>query len=373
VTIDGADAFPQDDHWLFSVERADPKPALLVHAPEDTASALYVKTALESSSEAAFNLESLPSNQSSNANVSKYAFVILSDPGPLPEKFEDALEKYVQAGGSVLMTLGKNAVPGRHLPVADLQVMGLHSINPTSESVLTVASVDTSYPAFAKAQNWGGVDFFQAAKLQLPQASPDTRVAATLSDGSPLFVDRKIGAGHALVFTSALDNIANNLPVEPVWLPFIDQTTHEMGGIGTAQGNYKVGSFVELRTAREKSVPVEIVGPGDKRLLSLAESTKASSFQFPSQGFFEIRRANGRQELAAVNTDRRESDFALVPQETLTLWKNTGVGQKSGQATAASAEQRDDKAELWPWVLAMLAILAIAESVLGNKQMAAAE
>ena len=378
IQIDSADAFPQDDKWLFSVGRADPKPALLVHAPEDTASSLYVKTALESSSEAAFTLESLPSNQSSNANVSKYAFVILSDPGPLPQKFEDALDKYVQAGGSVLLTLGKNAVPGRHLPIADLQVMGLHSINPERESVLTVASVDTSYPSFSRAQNWGGVEFFQAAKLQLPQASPDTRVAATLSDGSPLFIDRKIGAGHALVFTSALDNIANNLPVEPVWLPFIDQTTHDMGGIGTAQGNYKVGSFVELRTAREKGVPVEIVGPGvdgksDKRLLSLSESTKASSFQFPSQGFFDIRRANGREELAAVNTDRRESDFALVPQETLDLWKNTGVGQKSGPSTTSSDQQRDDKAELWPWVLAMLAVLAVAESVLGNKQMAAAE
>jgi hypothetical protein len=373
IQIDSADAFPQDDKWLFSVGRADPKPALLVHAPEDTASSLYVKTALESSSEAAFTLESLPSNQSSNANVSKYAFVILSDPGPLPQKFEDALDKYVQAGGSVLITLGKNAVPGRHLPIADLQVMGLHSINPERESVLTVASVDTSYPSFSRAQNWGGVEFFQAAKLQLPQASPDTRVAATLSDGSPLFIDRKIGAGHALVFTSALDNIANNLPVEPVWLPFIDQTTHDMGGIGTAQGNYKVGSFVELRTAREKGVPVEIVGPGDKRLLSLSESTKASSFQFPSQGFFDIRRANGREELAAVNTDRRESDFALVPRETLDLWKNTGVGQKSGPATTASDQQRDDKAELWPWVLAMLAVLAVAESVLGNKQMTAAE
>ena len=373
IQIDSADAFPQDDKWLFSVGRADPKPALLVHAPEDTASSLYVKTALESSSEAAFTLESLPSNQSSNANVSKYAFVILSDPGPLPQKFEDALEQYVQAGGSVLITLGKNAVPGRHLPIADLQVMALHSINPERESVLTVASVDTSYPSFSRAQNWGGVDFFQAAKLQLPQASPDTRVAATLSDGSPLFIDRKIGAGHALVFTSALDNIANNLPVEPVWLPFIDQTTHDMGGIGTAQGNYKVGSFVELRTSREKGVPVEIVGPGDKRLLSLSESTKASSFQFPSQGFFDIRRANGREELAAVNTDRRESDFALVPQETLDLWKNTGVGQKSGPSTSASDQQRDDKAELWPWVLAMLAVLAIAESVLGNKQMTTAE
>jgi hypothetical protein len=380
VRIDSADAFPQDDHWLFSVERADPKPALLVHAEGDTASPLYVRTALESSAEAAFTLESLPTNQAGNANVSKYAFVILSDAGPLPQKLDDALVKYVQGGGSVLMTLGKNATPGRHLPIADLQVMGLHTVVPERESTLTVASVDTSYPAFSHAQNWGGVEFYQAAKLQLPQASPETRVAATLSDGSPLFIDRQVGSGHALVFTSALDNIANNLPVEPVWLPFLDQTTHEMGGIGTAPGNYKVGSFVELRTAREKDVPVEIVGPAsaggeDKRLLTLAESTKAQTFQFPTQGFFDIRRANGREELASVNADRRESDFSLVPAETLELWKNTGIASKSEQSglrPGSSADQRDDKAEVWPWVLAMLAVLAVAESVLGNRHMSAA-
>ena len=375
IQIDGADAFPQDDHWLFSVERADPKPALLVHADSDTTSPVYVATALESSTEAAFTLESLATNQAANANVPKYAFVILSDAGPLPQKLEEALEKYVQAGGSVLMTLGKNATPGRHLPIADLQVMGLHTVVPERESTLTVASIDTSYPAFARAQNWGGVEFYQAAKLQLPQSSPDIRVAATLSDGSPLFIDRQIGSGHALVFTSALDNIASNLPVAPVWLPFLDQTTHEMGGIGTAPGNYKVGSFVELRTAREKGVPVEIVGPNDKRLLTLAESTKAQTFQFPSQGFFDIRRANGREELASVNADRRESDFALVPAETLVLWKNTGIAPASGQSgpgSGSSANQVDDKAEVWWWVLVMLAVLAVGESVLGNRHMSAA-
>lgn len=372
VQIDSADAFSQDDHWLFSVERADPKPALLVHADSDNISPLYFNTALESSSEPAFRLESLPSNQVSNVNVSKYAFVILSDPGLLPDRFENALVKYVQGGGSVLVVLGKNATPGRHLPVADLQVMGVRTIVPEHESTLTVATVDTSYPAFSQAQNWGGVEFYQAAKLQLPQPAPDIRIAATLSDGSPLFLDRQIGSGHALVFTSAIDNIASNLPVEPVWLPFLDQTTHEMGGIGTGPGTYKVGSYVDLRTPREKGVPVEIVGPGEKRLLSLAESTKAQTFQFPSQGFFDIRRANGREELAAVNPDRRESDFTLIPAETLQLWKNTGIASTSGQSGAAStSNQRDDKAELWWWVLAMLAVLAVAESVLGNRQMSA--
>jgi len=379
IRIDNGDTFPDDDHWLFSVERADPKPALLVRSDGDNASPLYVSTALDSSDEAAFKLESIPVSQSANANVSKYAFVVLSDPGPIPQKLNDALVKYVQAGGSVLMTLGKNATPGRHLPVADLQVMALHTIVGERESSLTVASVDTSYPAFAKAQNWGGVEFFQAAKLQLPQSAPDIRVAATLSDGSPLLIDRQIGTGHVLVFTSALDNIANNLPVEPVWLPFLDQTTHEMGGIGTAPGNYSVGSFVELRTAREKGIPVEIVGLGvdgkdNKRLLSLSDSTKAQNFQFPAQGFFDIRRANGREELASVNPDRRESDFAVAPQETLNLWKNTGMAPKGADtaSAASSSNNQNDKAELWPYVLAMLVVLAVAESVLGNRHMAAA-
>jgi hypothetical protein len=371
VRIDGADTFPEDDNWLFSVERADPKPALLVHADTDSLSPLYVKTALESSSEPAFNLDSVVANQSANVNVAKYAFVILSDPGPIPQRLDDALNKYVQAGGSVLMLLGKNATPGRHLPLADLQVMKLYTIVPDHDPLLTVASVDTSYPSFSRAQNWGGVEFYQVVRLQLPQSSPDLRVAAKLSDGSPLFIDRKIGEGHVLVFTSAIDNIASNLPLAPVWLPFLDQTTAEMGGIGTAPGNYKVGSFVELRTAKEKGVPVEIVGPGDKRLLTLSESTKARAFQFPSQGFFDIRRANGREELASVNADRRESDFAIIPAETVELWKNTGIAPKQGPATNSTENQRDDRSELWLYVLAMLAVLAIAESVLGNRHMTA--
>ncbi len=372
VRIDGADSFPQDDHWLFSVERADPKPALIVHADGDTLSPLYVKTALDSSSEPAFNLESVVGNQTGGLNVSRYAFVILSDPGPMSERFTDSLEKYVQAGGSVLLMLGKNATPGRHLPIADLQVMGMRSIVPGQDSLLSVASVDTSYPSFARAQNWGGVEFYQVVKLQLPQTAPNLRVAATLSDGSPLFIDRKIGEGHALVFTSALDNIASDLPLAPVWLPFIDETAAQMGGIGTAPANYKVGSYVELRTAKEQGVPVEIVGANDKRLLTLGESTKARTFQFPSEGFFDIRRANGREELAAVNADRRESDFAVLAPETIQLWKNTGIAPKSGPSGAASETTRDDRAELWLYVLAMLAILAVAESVLGNRHMTAA-
>ena len=371
VRIDGADKFPQDDHWYFSVERADPKPALLVHGDNDTASPLYLRTALESSTDAAFTLDSQTTVQSTNANVKKYAFVILSDPGPIPARLEENLEAYVKAGGSMLVSLGRNAVPGRKVPVADVLITALHTIARETEAVQTVAQIDNSYPSFGKAQNWDSVEIFQYATIQAPPDSPDTRIAARLANGLPLMVDRKVGEGHVLIFASAFDNVANNLPLQPVWLPFLEQTTHEMGGVGSARGTYKVGSFVDLRTVKEKNVPVTIIGPGDKRLLTLSESAKAITFQFPSEGFFDIRRDNGREELAAVNPDRRESDFAVLPAETLALWKNTGVASKTEAGSMSSQNKRDDNAELWWWVLALLAVLAVAESVLGNRHLTA--
>ena len=63
---------------------------------------------------------------------------------------------------------------------------------------------------------------------------------------------------------------------------------------------------------------------------------------------------------------RRESDFTLVTPETLNLWKNTGVGSNSG-TSAAAAGNKEENSEIWWWVLALLAMLAIAETVVGNR------
>jgi hypothetical protein len=254
--------------------------------------------------------------------------------------------------------------------VAGIQLTTLNTVARENAPVVTVASVDNSYAAFGQGQSWAGVDFFQTGTLNIAAGAPDTRIAARFSNGLPMLVDRTVGSGHAIVFASTFDNVANNLPLQAVWLPFLEQLTHQMGGIGTARGNYRVGSYVELRSPKEKGVSVEIVGPEGKRLLTLAESTKAETFQFPAAGFYDIRRANGREELAAVNPDRRESDFALVPAETLDLWKNTGIAAKSGQTAGATGTQ-EENAELWWWVLALLAVMAVAESVLGNRHIAA--
>ena len=369
IRIDSADAFPDDDRWLFAVERSDPKPALLVHSAGDTSSTIYLRTALEAATEAAFTLDPQTPEQAAGATLSKYAFVILSDTGTLPQRLNDEIENYVKNGGSVLISLGRNSVPGSKLPGTGIQLLQLRTLMLDHERALTVGQMDNSYPSFGNGENWDGVEFFQIAKLTLPQDAAETRVAARLSDGSPLLIDRKNGEGHVIVLASALDNVANNLPLQPVWLPFIEQTTHEMGGIGAARTNYRVGSYVDLRTVKEQNVPVEIIGPNDQRVLSLSESAKATTYQFPTQGFYDIRRSNGREEMAAVNPDRRESDFTLLNPETVNLWKNTGVGSTSGTNAASAGNQKEETSELWWWVLALLALMAIAEIVVSDRHL----
>jgi hypothetical protein len=54
---------------------------------------------------------------------------------------------------------------------------------------------------------------------------------------------------------------------------------------------------------------VDVLDPKGERVFSLAEAAKAQNIQFTMAGFYDIRRPNGRNELVAVNADRRESDL----------------------------------------------------------------
>jgi hypothetical protein len=80
-----------------------------------------------------------------------------------------------------------------------------------------------------------------------------------------------------------------------------------------------------------------------------------------------VRRPNHHNELIAVNPDRRESDFDVIPPETLALWQNTGQGSRV--ASAASAEVERKPLDFWWYVMILVLALAVAESFIGNRHL----
>jgi hypothetical protein len=364
IRIDSGDAFSGDDHFYFSVERSDPRPVLFVHTARDGRDLLYYRMAIESARDAAFTLQAASPDQAASLALARYAFVVLSDAGEISASFEQALRSYVAAGGSVLVALGPSSSARKRVPVSDEPIRETRYAARDAARFETVTTLDAAHPATRQAGNWAGVKFYRSARLE-----PGTdRVLAKLADDTPLLVERQMGDGRVLTFASTFDNVGNDFPLHAGFVPFVEETAHYLAGLDDRPANFTVSSYLDLRTGREASgAAIEVLNPQGARAMTLAESARAQNIQLTEQGFYEVRRPNHHNELIAVNADRRESDFDLIPPETLALWQNTGQGSRV--ASGASVEVARKPLDFWWYVMILVLALAVAESFVGNKHL----
>ena len=364
VRIDSADALPGDDGFKFSAERTDPKKILFVDNGRQNG-ALYYRTALDSSTDAAFALDVQRPETAATAQLSGYAMVVLNDLGPLPSGLEENLQRYVNTGKSLLVVLGPASVAMPKVPVEGDSIQASNLASRDGERFLTVSETDPGHPVFKGIERLDGVNFYQTIRVT---PGSNVHVLARLNDQTPLLLERQIGEGKVLVFASTFDNVSNDLPLHAAyWVPFVLQSATYLGGGGAEQPvNVPVDSYVELRTGDSKNAAAEVLDPDGKRALSLEEATTAKTYPLDREGFFEVKTASGQHSLIAVHADRRESDMTPIPQETLDLWKATGSGDTGAGGAAGAAEQKTTPWSLSPVLLMLLLLVALAESAVAN-------
>jgi hypothetical protein len=363
VRIDSADALAADDRYFFPVERAEPARVLFVHEARDTRSPLYFQSALEASPDSGLTLEPVTVEQAANLSPAGYAFVVLSDVATIPGPFEAALRRRVESGGAVLAALGPATAARHKVAALDLKILDSRYSGREGERFRLAAWADSAHPSIGANNSLEGVEFYQTVRLDPGTA----RVVARLSDQTPLIVEQAVGEGRALFIASTFDNISNDFPLHSSFVPFVEQTARYLAGAEDRLANRLVDSYLELRRGRARGAAVEVLDPRGRRALSLAESAAATNLALDEQGFYEVRRPDGHNELVAVNADRRESDLEPIPDETLALWQNTGQGRGVDAGTAAEAAGRRNL--WWPAMVAVL-LLALAESFLANRHLA---
>jgi hypothetical protein len=368
VRIDSGDGFPADDQHRFAVQRSDPQKVLLVHNYGDARSPLYIGAALAAAAQSAFILESINVNEAADRQPSNYAFILLSDVNSVPSLLENSLNQYVRSGGSVLIAAGTSAGARSQIPIFGAHIVETRDYNRVPDRYMAVGSSDSSWPAVAKAGGWPGVKFFYALNVDAGAGPGAARVIVRLGDQTPLLMEKRIGEGRVVLFTSGLDNLTNDFPLHPAFVPFIEQTARYLAGSERQGGARSVDTYLELRNAREKAQGVEIIDPQGKRPLSLNEAASAQSFQLTEAGYYQLRLGNGRQDEVGVNPDAKESNLDVIPGDVLSLLQGGG-GQGSEQAAAGSGPATPSKAPQTIWWYVMLLVLAsaIAESVLASR------
>jgi hypothetical protein len=262
--------------------------------------------------------------------------------------------------------LGVGSAVLNKAPVIDLPIQGTKLAARSGERFWTVGEIDQNHQVLRNVERMEGVRFYQALDI----GPGDAQVLARLSDGTPLIVEKRIGEGFVVAYAASLDDRQNDFSVKPIYVPFVQETIKYLGGGGVSQPvNLGVDSYVELRSGTQKGVSAEVLDPDGQRVLSLEEAASAPNFALSREGFFDVKNAAGRRMLVAAHADRRESDLTVMDKDTLDIWASTGTemdaaakGPVEGGLSSASTPW-----SLAPYILVLLLIVALAESVIANR------
>ena len=351
-----------NDNVGFTVVRNDPPaPVPLITRNPDGLPVTYITAALESVADGRFGVEVQVPGEFDPRILTRYDWAIIDDLGDVDAALESALDAFLARGGNLLAFAGSGTQGQASLPLTN-KSLSPADLGSGTTPFRRIATVDLQHPVLAETLGWDRVRVSRSVALNL-DGSED--VLVTLDNGAPLLIEERIGPGRLLLVLSAADNQWNDLPVHAVFVGLMIEAAEYLSGQVADIGSYFVGDALSLGDGGTG----QVLDPNGESLLSLADTRSVSTIRLEQPGIYTVYTADD-ESLVAANVDPRESALTAIPQATLTRWQEATFDGRDGDAAALASAAGDAEAgealNLWPWLLLLVAMLAIAESALGN-------
>ncbi|HYG73883.1 MAG TPA: BatA domain-containing protein [Planctomycetota bacterium] len=229
-------------------------------------------------------------------DLSKFRVVVLANVAALPAAAVSEIERFVVAGGGLMIALGNNIRPDAYnrdlfrqgaglLPVALKRIEGATLQNESSGAVRLVAA-GSSAPKPAQqgpdpvhlasiVSNAPALDLFRPEKGQdwsrarvrsyFSVAAPGdgVRALAAFSNGDPVLLQKRLGEGRVLLFTSAIDMDWSDLPIHPFYVPLMQNLVFDLASAVIPPRNVPVGQTIAyVATGPNALKPHILIPPG---------------------------------------------------------------------------------------------------------------
>ena len=354
-----ADELDVDDTRFLVVKRPEPRPVLLVSAESRGGASPFFASALGTLAAQDYRIDPVTAAGLAERTLEDYVFIVVTDAGVLEDEDAALLRGYVESGGALLMALGRRSAGLAQAPVTGHEFEPFSDFGRQDGEFLVVGTLDRSHPALGQMDDVRRARFYRHVALAPLDGD---RVLMRLDEGGPLLIEHSLGAGRAILYGSSLDREWNDLPVQPVFVPMIAQLSAYLAGDLQVSFEARLGSALSARTMGFAGA--QVFAPDGDMALGIAGAGAGDDVLVDQIGFYEIVGA-GRTELVAVNVDPTESDPTAMDVAELTRWRELSPGAQ--QANAANSGMIEvPPTELWPWILALLAAMVLAESWIGN-------
>ena len=382
-----ADSLAADDVLNFTIAPDEAVPVLVVEPSSARENqSLYISRALAIGDRPTFSVDVKRVNALTPRDFDDRALVILDEVAPPAGEVGARLRALLDAGGGVIIAPGEtrtetwSAQWRNVLPATVGQI-----IDRTGDAGGTLSSVDYSHPIFELFNAPRSGDFSTARFLRYRALTPQAgaSVPARFDDGAPALVERVVGAGKLVLWASSLDNNWTNLPLQPVFLPFVHQLGKHVGRYADPRASYAAGEVLDLSRHGELTAPFISGRATDSTTQLVLETPSASREQVtatgPShlvtlreQGFYELRGRDtpvGGGRPIAVNVDPSEADLShLDPQDlVLAVTAPTGERQLGSDVNTSTPQEQERRQHVW-WYLLLLALFLMAvETTFSNR------
>jgi hypothetical protein len=368
VKLEG-EAWPEAFHFMLSPSR-EIRVMLVSRDEARAAESLYVRRALAIGDRPRYDVRVIPRSRLTASDLEGVHVVLLNDAAWPKGAVGAALRGFVEAGGGVIASLGRNAASD--WPAAAAEVvpgrMG-RLVDREAESGATLGYLDYTHPSLALFSRPRSGDFSQARFLRYRTLDGVSEgIHARYDDGGVALVEVRLGAGRTLFWTSSLDTLWNDLPLQPVFLPFLHRLVMYAADYEEVPLWHTVGDVLPLGSSDAAGTETQAwsgVDPTGERL-TLARGDTVLTLE--QAGFYEFRLADtGRTRRIAVNVDPAETDLTSVDPEELaaTLERSSeAVGTSERTLTRPEREQRQAG---WWFLLLGVALLLAVETLLSNQ------
>ncbi len=291
------------------------------------------------------------------------------------------VEDLLNAGGNVMLILQPSS------PESD----------EPDEAEDYIGSVDVAHPLALGELDWQHTRIYSPVTVNL---EPNDRVLIRSGQGLPLIIERTrhdgqsqgngSTAGRFLIVTDPLDGIASDLPLQEVFVEWIAQTIQWFDANSAFPTTLEVGESVSL------PANAQLLAPDGRAMQSLADASKATRLLLKEPGIYTVVTGVSEHTIQAT-VAWEESILVAIDNDYMAKWTRgelsdsestasenmdatadelgqrivaSGNALETGSSPSAAVTSERLGRSWWPWLLPLLALSLLTESLLANRRLA---
>ena len=361
-------------YFTFSVEN---KPELLSVGGtirDITRDTYYLDRAFNQGDQALYALNIAGTTALNRSRLRNQRLVFMASQAPTGAEVT-ALQRYVEEGGSLLISFDDQTDV-----TAYNRLLGQLGVGQISDVVRArseqgydaiIGEVDLKHPVFSVFTESGSGAIFRPKFRRYSRIEVDSSatVLGQFDSGDPFLIEKDMGRGRVLVYTSSLSPAWTDFPINEMYIPFLYQLVKYALSANAVKKEYLVGEGVQLEG--NPGDEWDVRGPGNTLYKVVVDEAGQGFFRETEQpGHYYAARSGGEQVVFAVNVDPEESYLtsrnaeeafgAVVPPPD-----EVPVTVEEARMMEIDDEERQQK--FWRYVILLMVLLYATETFVANR------